>query len=287
MSNHSYAHQNNDDHKISLDKLLTGISGVQVATDQRSELVGRLCLDSRNISAGDTFIALQGIKVDGFQNDGRAYIPMAMKNGANYIIAEDENSDEFKLMFKEHLTNKFVWIKNLREQVSAIASNYYLEPSNELKIIGVTGTNGKTSCSYLIAKTLQNMQFECFLMGTLGVGSSDNLTIQNNTTADAIKIQETLSSAVEVGAQFASMEISSHGIHQFRAKAVKLNTAVFTNLTRDHLDYHGDMKNYGEAKRKLFLRKNLSNAVINVDDKLGRKFAKDSEITANKWLVST
>jgi UDP-N-acetylmuramoyl-L-alanyl-D-glutamate--2,6-diaminopimelate ligase len=124
-------------------------------------------------------------------------------------------------------------------------------------------------------------------MGTLGVGACDHLELQNNTTADAIKIQETLAKAVDSGAQFSSIEISSHGIHQYRAKAVELNTAIFTNLTRDHLDYHGVMKSYGEAKRQLFLRKNLKNAVINVDDKLGRKLAKDTDITADKWLVST
>jgi len=273
--------------QITLEQLLKGVSGAQVATDQRSELVGRLCLDSRQVTDGDTFIALQGIVVDGFQNDGRAYIPMALKNGAKFIIAEELKSEDFKSMFKEQLTDKFIWVNNLREQVSGIASNFYSEPSKELKNIAVTGTNGKTSCSYLIAKTLQNMQFECFLMGTLGVGACDQLVIQNNTTADAIKIQETLAKAVESGAQFSAMEISSHGIHQFRAKAVEINTAIFTNLTRDHLDYHGDMKSYGDAKRQLFLRKNLKNAVINVDDKLGRKLAKDDDIVADKWFVST
>jgi len=273
--------------QITLEQLLKGVSGAQVATEQWSELVGNLCLDSQKICKGDTFIALQGIAIDGFQNDGRAYIPMALKNGANFIIAEELAGNDFKLMFKEQLSDKFIWVKNLREQVSAIASNFYSEPSKELKNIGVTGTNGKTSCSYLIAKSLQNMQFECHLMGTLGVGACDHLELQNNTTADAIKIQETLAKAVDSGAQFSSIEISSHGIHQYRAKAVELNTAIFTNLTRDHLDYHGDMKSYGEAKRQLFLRKNLKNAVINVDDKLGRKLAKDTDITADKWLVST
>ncbi|WP_168204016.1 UDP-N-acetylmuramoyl-L-alanyl-D-glutamate--2,6-diaminopimelate ligase [Aliikangiella coralliicola] len=265
---------------ITLAELLTNISSEQEVADRMSLSVGPLTLDSRQIKSGDTFVAIAG-----YQTDGRKFIESALNNGAALIIAEADESDEYREKYGED--NRIIWVKNLRQQVSLLASNYYQHPSHSLKAIGVTGTNGKTSCSYLIAKTLQRLHFECYLLGTLGVGQSSNLESCENTTADAITMQRVLAQAVGAGAQFVSMEISSHGIDQDRAAAVKLNSAVFTNLTRDHLDYHGSMENYGEAKRKLFLPDNLKNAVINMDDRFGRKLAKDDEISATKWLVTT
>ena len=242
--------------------------------------VGPLVLDSRQVKTGDTFVA-----VAGYQTDGRKFIEGALNSGAALVIAEAEESDSYRTQFENE--HRIIWIEKLREQLSMLASNYYQHPSQSLKAIGVTGTNGKTSCSYLIAKTLQKLHFECYLLGTLGVGQSSNLESCENTTADAITMQRILAQAVGAGSQFVSMEVSSHGIDQDRAAAVTLSTAVFTNLTRDHLDYHGSMENYGDAKRKLFLKSDLKNAVINMDDRFGRKLAKDEEITATKWLVTT
>ena len=265
-----------------LKTVLSNISSAQVMVDRESISVGPLCLDSRKIHKGDTFVA-----VEGFQNDGRVYVPTVLDKGASLILAEANNSAEFKKMFTEIAKDKIIWIENLRDNLSEIAANYYGQPSVELKNIAVTGTNGKTSCSYMIAKTLQKMNFECYLMGTLGIGCCGSLRESENTTADAITLQKILAEAVRSGAQFSSMEISSHGIDQNRAAAVKLNTAIFTNLTRDHLDYHGNMENYGAAKRKLFLHPHLKNVVLNMDDRFGRKLAKDEEISATKWLVTT
>jgi UDP-N-acetylmuramoyl-L-alanyl-D-glutamate--2,6-diaminopimelate ligase len=266
----------------SLKIILKNIINVEAFDEHINDLVGPLCLDSRAIKLGDTFIAMSG-----YQNDGRVYIPMAVSQGASLIFAEENDSAEFKALFDDLAKNKIVWITDLRSQLSEIASNYFGHPSHELKNIAVTGTNGKTSCSYLIAKTLQKLHFECYLMGTLGVGCCGDLKESANTTADAITLQSILRDALDSGAQFSSIEISSHGIHQNRATAIQLNTAIFTNLTRDHLDYHGSMENYGEAKRQLFLHPHLKNVVINMDDRFGRKLAKDELIIANKWLVTT
>lgn len=266
----------------SLKTVLTNISSAQVGVGQEFFPVGPLRIDSRMVQNNDTFVALEG-----FQNDGRVYIPIALDNGASLILAEEENSDEFRQMFSQIAKNKIIWIRNLRDSLSEIAANYYDHPSAELKNIAVTGTNGKTSCSFLIAKTLQRMNFECYLMGTLGIGCCGSLRESSNTTADAITLQKILAEALNSGAQFSSMEISSHGIDQNRAAAVRLNTAIFTNLTRDHLDYHGSMENYGAAKRRLFLHPYLKNVVLNMDDRFGRKLAKDEEIIATKWLVTT
>lgn len=265
-----------------LETVLSNIPNVQLDSKRANMPVGALRIDSRMIEKGDTFVAMFG-----FQNDGRVYIPMAIEKGASLILAEANQKDEFEQLFSEIAEGKIIWIADLRDNLSAIASNYYGHPSLELKNIAVTGTNGKTSCSYLIAKTLQKLQFECYLMGTLGVGCCDNLKESSNTTADAVTLQATLREALDSGAQFSSMEISSHGIDQKRAAAIRLNTAIFTNLTRDHLDYHGNMENYAAAKRKLFLREHLKNIVLNMDDRFGRRLAKDEEIKADKWLITT
>ena len=266
-----------------LQQVLENTSSVQAAADRLTQSVGPLVLDSRKIVSGDTFVALKG-----FLTDGRKFIESAFDKGASLVLAEGKACEEFKSLFAEdERIEKIVWIDDLQGQLSLIAGNYYAHPSQNLKTIGVTGTNGKTSCSFLVAKTLQRLHFECFLLGTLGVGQSSSLEDCGNTTADAITMQRILQQAVNSGAQFASMEVSSHGLDQERAAAVKFNTAIFTNLTHDHLDYHGSMENYGEAKRKLFLLPGLKNAVINVDDRFGRKLSKDEAITATKWLVTT
>jgi len=266
--------------RLSLKDLLIKVPSEQVAADQLSSLVGPLVLDSRLIQSGDTFVAIEG-----YQTDGRNYISSALDKGAGLVIAEANQNQSFLASHKND--RRVVWISDLNQWLSQLAANYYEDPSHALKAIGITGTNGKTSCSFLIAKTLQKMHFECYLLGTLGVGQSSRLQTSENTTADAITMQKILAEAVAVGAQFAAMEISSHGIAQFRANAVKLTTSVFTNLTHDHLDYHGSMENYGSAKRKLFLADTLKNAVINMDDRFGRKLANDDAIHAKKWLVTT
>ena len=267
-----------------LKDILVNVSGAQIAAEQlvsaQEKLVGELVLDSRLVKKGDTFVA-----VSGYQTDGREFIGKAFDGGAALVLAEADESEKYQAEYADD--ERIIWINQLAKQLSLIASNYYDDPSRTLKTIGVTGTNGKTSCSYLIAKTLQKMHFECFLLGTLGVGQSSSLQDTETTTADAITMQRVLAEAVDSGAQFAAMELSSHGIMQYRAEAVRLNTAVFTNLTRDHLDYHGTMENYANSKRQLFIDPNLKNAVINMDDKFGRKLSKDEAITAVKWLVTT
>ncbi len=266
--------------KPQLQQVLAEVSYSPVCDAQINIEVGRLVLDSRKIQPGDTFVAMSG-----HQTDGRKFINSALDSGASLIFSEANDKEQYVDLISK--IDAVIWIENLQLTISQIASNYFDHPSHFLKTIGVTGTNGKTSCSYLIARTLQKMHFECYLLGTLGVGRCGQLQVNENTTADAITMQTILSHAVEAGAQFASMEISSHGLDQGRADSVLFNTAIITNLTRDHLDYHETMENYAAAKRKLFLMPGLKNAVINMDDKFGRKLAKDEEISATKWLVTT
>jgi UDP-N-acetylmuramoyl-L-alanyl-D-glutamate--2,6-diaminopimelate ligase len=265
--------------KLCLKELLLGIPYESLTNEQLSQDIGELTMDSREVTRGGTLVALIG-----YDFDAREFIDDALEAGAGLVIAEAKYNDDFVEQYDSN--SRVIWIDNLRENLSLLASNYFQHPSKNLKVFGVTGTNGKTSCSYLIAQTLQKMNFACYLMGTLGLGQGSKLVVNENTTADAITIQKTLRETLNKGIQFVSMEVSSHGIAQSRTAAVDYHTTVFTNLTHDHLDFHGDMKKYFAAKRQLFLRKNLENAVINIDDRWGRKLAKDEEIQAKKWFVT-
>lgn len=268
--------------KPTLQDVLSGTITSNISDAQKSMAVGPLVLDSRKIKAPDTFVAMPGAQVD-----GREFIKAAFEQGAELVFAEAGGKAKYAELIQQCDEKRIIWVEKLQLHLSLIASNYFNHPSELLKNIGVTGTNGKTSCTYLIAKTLQKMNFECYLLGTLGVGEVSNLQTSENTTVDAITMQMILSQAVEAGAQFAAMEVSSHGLVQSRVNFIRFDTAVLTNLTRDHLDYHGSMENYAEAKRKLFIMPKLKNVVLNMDDRFGRKLAKDMEIKATKWLVTT
>ncbi|MDH5433504.1 MAG: UDP-N-acetylmuramoyl-L-alanyl-D-glutamate--2,6-diaminopimelate ligase [Gammaproteobacteria bacterium] len=262
-----------------LKDILAGVAHQELNSAQQKMPVGELVLDSRQIKQGDTFVA-----VIGHVTDGRQYITDALAAGAGLVLAE--SSDDKDVLIPFHHDERVIEVDELGKNLSLIAGNYYNHPSHGMKVFAVTGTNGKTSCSYLICETLKQMNFESFLLGTLGIGAVDHLQTSETTTADPITIQKTMNYASELGAQFAAMEISSHGIVQHRAEAIKLTTAIFTNLSRDHLDYHGTMEAYGEAKQQLFYTPDLENAVINMDDKFGRKIAKNQKVNAKKWLVS-
>src|ERR1051325_6066717 len=144
-------------------------------------------------------------------------------------------------------------------------------PSQALQVVGVTGTNGKTSTVQLIAQALHHLGHSAATIGTLGAGLHGQVEEGERTTPDAIHVQELLASFREQGATHVAMEVSSHALEQGRVGAVKFGTAVFTNLTRDHLDYHGSMQAYGDAKAKLFAWPTLTHAAINVDDAFGRE----------------
>ena len=157
-------------------------------------------------------------------------------------------------------------VDNLSAKLSEIAARFYGHPSRRLSVIGITGTNGKTSCSQFIAQALANSGFSCGTIGTLGYGVYGKLQETQLTTPDPVFTQMALAEMVQGGIDPVVMEVSSVGLHQKRVKAVKFDTAIFTNLTRDHLDYHESMEAYGNNKKKLFTSEGLSRAIINLDD---------------------
>jgi UDP-N-acetylmuramoyl-L-alanyl-D-glutamate--2,6-diaminopimelate ligase len=228
------------------------------------EITG-LTLDSRSVQPGMLFLACQGT-----QSHGLDYAEQAQQRGAAAIAWE---SDQVELeaqadMRTQRLVIPLLRIPQLARLASLIAARFYTFPSRHLHVIGITGTNGKTSVSHLLAQALQPEQ-TCGIIGTLGVGYGESLTATGFTTPDAVTLQQVLAQMRDSGAKYVAMEVSSHALDQDRAAAVHFNSAVFTNLSRDHFDYHGSMENYAAAKQRLFHMPDLRSAVINLDDSLG------------------
>ncbi|MDX1724146.1 MAG: UDP-N-acetylmuramoyl-L-alanyl-D-glutamate--2,6-diaminopimelate ligase [Pseudomonas sp.] len=227
-------------------------------------LIRELTLDSRKVRPGDLFLA-----VPGSQQDGRVHIADAIARGAAAVAYEAEGAPAMTASSAE-----LVAIKGLAGQLSAIAGRFYGEPSRRMHLVGITGTNGKTSVSQLLAQALDLLGQRCGIVGTLGNGFYNALALGRHTTPDPIGVQATLADLKNAGARAVAMEVSSHGLHQGRVTALAFDVAVFTNLSRDHLDYHGSMDAYGETKAALFAWPGLRCRVLNLDDEFGRKLAR-------------
>ncbi|HEY7885220.1 MAG TPA: UDP-N-acetylmuramoyl-L-alanyl-D-glutamate--2,6-diaminopimelate ligase [Cellvibrionaceae bacterium] len=228
----------------------------------------RLVSDSRAIQAGDVFVALDGARVS-----GRDFIEQSIAGGAVAVIVE---GDEQQLPdFADKVP--VIAVKNLAAQLSELASRSLHYPSAALDVIGVTGTNGKTTTTLLIAQLLELLHVPAAVIGTLGFGRAGaHLTFQQTgfTTPDAIATQVILQHLKNDNVRAVAMEVSSHSLAQHRVAGVAFNTAVFTNLSHDHLDYHGDLKAYGKAKARLLKAKGLAEVVINRDDQWARSLIK-------------
>jgi len=224
-----------------------------------------LSLNSREINAGEVFVAINGHQVD-----GRAYIDSALTAGAVAVIAEaDDEKSHGRVDYKGEVPCIAFW--RLSQQLSQLAAAAYFPQGNPLTLIGVTGTNGKSTVTHLIANLANLSGRSAAVMGTLGNGKPGELQASVNTTADAITIQRQLRAMHQQGFDLVAMEISSHGLVQQRVAAVPFTVAIFTNLSRDHLDYHGSMAEYGRAKQALFNWPSLDCRLINADDGFGKQ----------------
>jgi len=246
----------------SLVKLLDGIAGLP-----RDVAVNDLTQDGRAARPGSAFLAVRGSNEHGLK-----YAPQAVANGALAVLWEPAPVAVLPDLPSEILVAP---VPHLREHASLIADRFFGAPSERLAVAGITGTNGKTTCAYLLAQALEATGRPAAYMGTIGTGRPRRLTASALTTGDAITVQRTLAQLRTDGAGSVAMEVSSHALDQARVGAVRFRTAVFTNLTRDHLDYHGSMDSYGAAKARLFTREDLVSRVINVDDAFGRTLAID------------
>lgn len=234
---------------------------------ESGELIRELTLDSRTVKPGDLFLA-----VPGGSQDGRVHIAAALKQGAAAVAYEAEGAVNLPPS-----DVPMIAIKGLAKQLSAIAGRFYGEPSRGVELVGVTGTNGKTSVSQLVAQALDLLGERCGIVGTLGTGFYGALESGRHTTPDPLAVQATLARLKQAGARAVAMEVSSHGLEQGRVAALGFDVAVFTNLSRDHLDYHGSMEAYGAAKAKLFAWPGLRCRIINLDDDFGRQLASERQ----------
>jgi UDP-N-acetylmuramoyl-L-alanyl-D-glutamate--2,6-diaminopimelate ligase len=222
-----------------------------------------LTADSRTVKMGSIFVAYPGTV-----QDGRAFIAEAIAKGAAAVLWEREG-----FSWKETWEVPNLGVDNLRARVSEIAGHVYGNPSDQLWMTGVTGTNGKTSVSQWIAAASNALGRRSAVIGTLGNGLVGERVEARNTTPDPIVLQRLLAEYLRRGARSVAMEVSSHGLHQGRVAGIKYDCAIFTNLTRDHLDYHGTMDEYAKAKAMLFEARGLTHAVVNLDDAFGAKLA--------------
>ncbi len=221
--------------------------------------IGGLALDSRQVAFGDLFFALEGSQVH-----GRQFVDQAIERGTAAVLQEATWAKK-----EQRSGVPVISVPALRLKLGAIAERWYGNPSQALTVVGITGTNGKTSVSHFIAQALRT-DGPCGVIGTLGDGLIGDLQPSTHTTPDAITVHGLLAGMRDAGAQQAVMEVSSHALEQGRVAGVAFDVAVFTNLSREHLDYHGDMASYGRAKRRLFEIPGLKYAVINLDDDYGQ-----------------
>jgi UDP-N-acetylmuramoyl-L-alanyl-D-glutamate--2,6-diaminopimelate ligase len=246
------------------------LHGLDSAEIRQPVFIAGLALDSRKVQPGDLFLAVAGSRTHGLQ-----HARQALALGAAAVAWEPAASVAGLAELAALLPVPVVAVPALSQKVGLIADRFYGHPSSGLFMIGITGTDGKTSCSHYIAQALDRADRRCGLIGTLGYGLYKELNAGTHTTPDGLVIQRALHAMQRQGARCVVAEVSSHAMDQGRVSGVNFDVAVLTNLSRDHLDYHGDIESYAYAKRKLFHSVGLRYAVINADDMFGRRLLED------------
>jgi UDP-N-acetylmuramoyl-L-alanyl-D-glutamate--2,6-diaminopimelate ligase len=246
---------------VSLKWLLDGIAAVPESAAQ----IVDLAIDSRDVRAGSLFLALRGTKSHGLEHAADA-----AARGASAVLWEPAAGIEPPSFAGQPFAAP---VPNLRRLAGRIADRFFQWPSSQMRIVGVTGTNGKTTCAYLITQCLERLGRPAAYMGTLGWGFLGRLETPTHTTPDAVSVHRSLARLKSLGVREVAMEVSSHALDQGRVDGVRFHSAAFTNLSRDHLDYHTSMQAYADAKARLFSGQDLEHAVINVGDPFGRELA--------------
>lgn len=242
---------------MKLSELVKGVKTLEIVGSVDKEIAG-VNIDSRRIGNGHLFVAMKGTQVDGHK-----FIPKAIELGAVAVLLEDMPAETV-----EGVT--YIKVTSTEESVGPVATTFYGNPSEKLKLVGVTGTNGKTTIATLLYNMFRKFGHKCGLLSTVCNYIEDEAIPTDHTTPDAIELNMLLARMVEAGCEYAFMECSSHAIQQHRIGGLKYQGGLFTNLTRDHLDYHKTFENYRDAKKMFF--DNLGKdafAITNADDKNG------------------
>lgn len=259
----------------SLKDLLYSVS-ISQTVGRTDVSVNEIQFDSRKVQQKDVFVAVRGVTVD-----GHAYINKAVESGAIAIICE-----EIPTQFDENVT--YIQVTNAQIALGVLASNFYDNPTKDLKLVGITGTNGKTTTTTLLYELFTKMGYACALISTIKIVIDGEVIPSTHTTPDILTLNKMFRDAVDRGCEFAFMEVSSHGIHQNRIAGVHFSVAGFNNITHDHLDYHLTFANYIAAKKKFFddLPKSAV-AITNVDDKNGLVMLQNTVATKKTYALRT
>lgn len=254
-----------------LKSLLKGLDYEVIKGNEESK-VQNIRYDNRKIEQGDAFVCVKGFKVD-----GHSFIGDAIKKGAKTLIVQEDVSAQ------EDIT--IIKVRDTRKALAIMSSNYFGNPKDKLKIIGITGTNGKTTSAFIIKSILEKAGFMTGLIGTIANYIGNKKVDAVRTTPESYELHELFKNMVDAGVEYCVMEVSSHSLELDRVYGVQFEEGIFTNLTRDHLDFHKTFENYYNAKFKLFERSNHS--IINLDDPYGANIVKDIEERGLKTKVST
>jgi UDP-N-acetylmuramoyl-L-alanyl-D-glutamate--2,6-diaminopimelate ligase len=254
---------NTPTHNTRVRKLSALLDGIVAAAPSVS--ISGLTLNSRAVQPGWAFVALQGLR-----SHGLAYVHDAIAAGATVVLWEPPKDGSAPVLPANVVD---VCIPDLAAKLGTIADRFFDEPSKSLRIAAVTGTNGKTTTAFVLAAAIEALGVDAAYAGTLGYGRVATVQPRPHTTPDCISVHRELSELLGEGVRSVAMEATSHALDQHRVAGVRFETAVFTNLTRDHLDYHGTLEAYGEAKARLFAWPGLEHAIINIEDAFGRELA--------------
>ena len=260
---------------MKLNEVLKNITPIKIVGNDNVEITG-VNIDSRRIKAGHLFVAIRGTQVDGHQ-----FIDKAIELGADAVLCE-----ELPEKLSDHVT--YVQVESTEDAVGKVATLFYGNPSHKLKLVGVTGTNGKTTIATLLYNMFRKFGYKVGLLSTVCNYIDDVEVPADHTTPDPIELNELLAKMVEAGCEYAFMECSSHAIHQKRIGGLKFAGGLFTNLTRDHLDYHKTFENYRNAKKAFFdgLPKDAF-AITNADDKNGMIMVQNTKATVKTYSIRT
>lgn len=258
-----------------LENILAGIL-ISESIGNRDRQINKIAFDSRVVESEDLFVAIKGAEVDGHH-----FISKAIKNGANIIVCEN---------LPEKINNELTYlkVKDSAKVLGQLAGNYYDHPSKKIKLVGITGTNGKTTVATLLFNLYKSMDQKVGLLSTIENRINNKVIAATHTTPNALKLNELLAEMVEADCEYAFMEVSSHALDQKRVEGIEFAGAIFTNLSHDHLDYHKDFKSYLNAKKQLFDNLNKNAFVItNKDDKNGKVMVQNSKANIFYYSLQT
>lgn len=260
---------------MKLEELLKRIPVLEMIGNQNAD-ISEIVFDSRKVVADSLYVAIKGTV-----SDGHSFIDSAIEKGAKVIICEVLPED-----LKDNVT--YIKVKDASKTLGQLASNSYGNPSEKLNLVGVTGTNGKTSVATLLFDIFKILGFQSLLISTVEYRIGDEIIPSTHTTPDVIRINQMLAKAVELGYEYAFMEVSSHGIHQNRTEGLHFKIAGFTNITHDHLDYHKTFEEYLKTKKRFFDELNSESiAITNIDDKNGNVMLQNTKAKKKTYALKT